>query len=171
MGTAERYKDRPLGLSPRQCGYVLNLAHGMSRRGAALAAGYSQRVADNVTHAVEGKRRGRFSMIRRFVELVRASRPELVGEEGKRRDSEDPSPLKLAEDLIEALSIPMNTSLLCQVSNCIENKARATGISFAAARDQLRVQMQTHLPPDGRWALWLLNGDTGMNPVQKRGKT
>src|SRR6185437_3989786 len=86
MKTAERYKDRPLGLSPRQCGYVLNLAHGMSRRGAALAAGYSQRVADNVTHAVEGKRRGRFSMIRRFVELVRASRPELVGEEGKRRD-------------------------------------------------------------------------------------
>jgi hypothetical protein len=45
MRTPERYKNRPLGLSPRQCGYVLNLAQGMSRRGAALAAGYSERVA------------------------------------------------------------------------------------------------------------------------------
>jgi hypothetical protein len=165
MRTAERYKNRPLGLSPRQCGYVLNLAQGMSRRGAALAAGYSERVADNVGHDVEGKRRGRFSMIRRFVELLRANRPELLGEEGKRGDSGDPSPLALAEGLIEALSMP--TSLLCQVSNCIETKARANGISFAAARDQLRVQMQTHPPPDRKWALWLLDGDYGHGPAYR----
>jgi len=102
-------------------------------------------------------------MIRRFVQLLTANRRELVGEEGKRGDSEprrteDTSPLKLAEALIEALSIPMNASVLCQVSNCIEMKARANGISFAAASDQLRVQMQTHPPPDAKWALWLLNG-------------
>jgi hypothetical protein len=77
---------------------------------------------------------------------------------------EDPSPLELAEGLIEALSMPMNASLLCQVSNCIETKARANGISFAAARDQLRVQMQTHPPRDGKWALWLLKGDYGHEP-------
>lgn len=70
----ERYKQRPQGLSPKQCGYVLNLAEGMSRRGAALAAGYSLRSAENVAHAVEGKRRGRFSMIRRFVQLLRVNR-------------------------------------------------------------------------------------------------
>ncbi len=80
---AERYKVRPQGLSPRQCGYVLNLVQGMSRRRAALAAGYSERCAGNVAHDVEGKRRGRFSMIRRFVQLVRASRPELLGMEPK----------------------------------------------------------------------------------------
>jgi hypothetical protein len=74
---------------------------------------------------------------------------------------EDPSPLELAEGLIEALSMPMSASLLCQVSNCIETKARANGISFAAARDQLLVQMQIHRPPHGKWALWLLNGDCG----------
>lgn len=68
----ERYKHRPQGLSARQCGYVLNLANGMSRRGAALAAGYSPRSAENVAHAVEGKRRGRFSMMRRFVQLLTA---------------------------------------------------------------------------------------------------
>ena len=79
----ERYKHRPQGLSPRQCGYVLNLAQGMSRRGAALAAGYSQRSAENVAHAVEGKRRGRFSMMRRFVHLLTADRPELIGTEEK----------------------------------------------------------------------------------------
>jgi hypothetical protein len=67
---SNRYKHRPQGLSPRQCVYVLNLAEGMCRRGAALAAGYSQRVADNVAHAVEGKRRGRFSMMRRLVQLL-----------------------------------------------------------------------------------------------------
>ena len=87
MRTAERYKNRPLGLSPRQCGYVLNLDQGMSRRGAALAAGYSERVGDNAGQDVEGKRRGRFSMVRRFVQLVSANRPELLGE-GKREDSE-----------------------------------------------------------------------------------
>jgi hypothetical protein len=74
---------------------------------------------------------------------------------------EDPSPLELAEGLIEALSMPMSASLLCQVSNCIETNARAEGISFAAAGDRLRVQMQTHPPPDGKWAVWLLNGNYG----------
>ena len=78
---AERYKERPQGLSPRQCGYILNLAQGMSRRGAALAAGYSERCSENVAHDVEGKRRGRFSMVRRFVQLFRANRPELQGVE------------------------------------------------------------------------------------------
>jgi hypothetical protein len=87
MTSGERYKERPLGLSPRQCEYVLNLAQGMSRRGAALAAGYSERVAGNVAHAVEGKRRGRFSMIRRFVQLLRANRHEL-NRNGRYRDLE-----------------------------------------------------------------------------------
>jgi len=81
--TSERYKERPQGLSPRQCRYLLNRANGLSRRGAALAAGYSPRSADNIAHAVEGKRRGRFSMIRRFIELLGATHPELIGREAK----------------------------------------------------------------------------------------
>jgi hypothetical protein len=35
-----------------------------------------------------------------------------------------------------------------QVSNGIETNARAEGISFAAAGDRLRVQMQTRPPSD-----------------------
>jgi hypothetical protein len=66
-GTITRRRQ---GLSWRQAAYFLNLCEGMSRRGAALAAGYSERSADNVAQTVEGKRRGRFSMVRQFVELL-----------------------------------------------------------------------------------------------------
>ena len=63
-------KRRRQGLNWRQCGYVLNLCQGMTRRGAALAAGYSERCADNVAYDVEGKRRGRFSVMRQFIRLL-----------------------------------------------------------------------------------------------------
>ena len=63
-------KQRRQGLNWRQCDYVLNLCQGMSRRGPALAAGYSEASAGNVAHNVEGKRRGRFSMIRQFIRLL-----------------------------------------------------------------------------------------------------
>jgi phage terminase small subunit len=63
---------KPLGrgLNARQAGYVLGLLKGKSKRRAALEAGYSQWVADSAAQDVEGKRRGRFSMIRQFVEVL-----------------------------------------------------------------------------------------------------
>jgi hypothetical protein len=65
---------------------------------------------------------------------------------------EDPSSLELAAGLIEALS--MNASLFCQVSNSIEMKARAEGISFAAARDQILAAARAQPPPDGKLLRW-----------------
>ena len=68
--TSATKRHRGRGLNGRQCAYVLNLCEGMTRRGAALAAGYGKGSAGNVAHDVEGKRRGRFSMIRRFIQLL-----------------------------------------------------------------------------------------------------
>ena len=78
-----RRKHRGRGLTAQQAAYLLGLLQGRTGRGAALAAGYSQKAADNVAHAVEGRRRGRFSMMRRFIQLLRADRPELIGTEEK----------------------------------------------------------------------------------------
>jgi hypothetical protein len=61
----------------------------------------------------------------------------------------------------------MDASLLCQVSNCIEMKAKAEGISFADAHDEIRRAAHEHPPPDGRWALWFLNGGYGHRQLSR----
>lgn len=58
------------GLTGQQVAYLLGLLSGKSKRRAALDAGYSQWVADSAAQDVEGKRRGRFSMIRQFVRVL-----------------------------------------------------------------------------------------------------
>jgi hypothetical protein len=87
----------------------------------------------------------------------------VAGRDSAEEQKPEDAPLELAESLIKALSMPMNASLLCQVSNCVETKARAEGISFAAPGDQLRVQMQTHPPPDVRWEFWAASSGSPMS--------
>jgi len=153
-----QHEPRRQGLHYRQARYFLNRLQGMNRRQAALAAGYKELTANNARQVIEGHGLNRVSLMRELCQTIDRRGIEGYSEQRTATTPEDPSPLELAEGLIEALSIPMNASLLCQVSSCIEMKARANGISFAAASDQLRVQMQTHPPPDAKWALWLLNG-------------
>jgi hypothetical protein len=177
-----QHEPRRQGLRYRQARYFLNRLLGMNRRQAALHAGYKELTANNARQVIEGHGLNRASLMRELCQTIEGAEkkgyhdfgePHFTPEDpsplelAEPRRTEDPSPLKLAEDLIEALSMPMSASLLCQVSNCIETKARANGISFAAARDQLRVQMQTHPPPDRKWALWLLDGDYGHGPAYR----
>jgi hypothetical protein len=163
-----QHEPRHQGLRYRQARYFLNRLHGMNRRQAALDAGYKELTANNARQVIEGHGLNRASLMRELCQTIEGAEKKGYHDFGDPHFTpEDPSPLELAEGLIEALSMPMNASLLCQVSNCIETKARANGISFAAARDQLRAQMQIHRPPYGKWALWLLNGDYGHEPASK----
>lgn len=61
---------RRRGLTGQQAAYLLGLLKGKSKRRAALDAGYSPWVADSAAQDVEGKRRGRFSIMRQFVEML-----------------------------------------------------------------------------------------------------
>src|SRR5512142_2830547 len=62
--TSGKKRHRGRGLSGLQAAYLLGLLNGKSKRRAALDAGYSRWVADSAAQGVEGKRRGRVSMIR-----------------------------------------------------------------------------------------------------------
>jgi len=70
MRRTRRQYGHGRGLTGLQVGYLLALLDGRTRRGAALFAGYSRQSADGVGQKVEGKGRGRLSMMRRFIELL-----------------------------------------------------------------------------------------------------
>jgi len=70
MRRTRRQYGHGRGLTGLQVGYLLALLDGRTRRGAALAAGYSRQSADGVGQKVEGKGRGRLSMMRRFIQLL-----------------------------------------------------------------------------------------------------
>jgi hypothetical protein len=70
MRRTRRQYGHGRGLTGLQAAYLLALLDGRTRRGAALAAGYSRTSAESVAEKVEGKGRGRFSTMRRFIELI-----------------------------------------------------------------------------------------------------
>ena len=76
-------KHRGRGLTARQAGYVLGLLSGKSERRAALDAGYTEETARNAAQNVEGKCRGRFSIVRQFVQALGENRLESSGTEEK----------------------------------------------------------------------------------------
>ncbi len=94
--TAGSRKRRGRGLNARQAGYLLGLLQGGTGRGAALAAGYSQRTAENLAEKVEGKGRGRFSVMRQFAEAI--GRTAKFGGNGSERNLEDAAMSATATD-------------------------------------------------------------------------